>query len=107
MASRADQEYVALSDPRAVQLLGGIEFFWIDRVARFEIIDFPHLGNVEQHAFRDDAIARDVDRALARTETSHLAGAVTVVHLAFPENVAERVKMGKSEAMRRDREIIE
>ena len=87
-------------------LFGGLEIFGENMRARFEPVRFFEFGDIEQDAAADDAVGGDVDRAFAGTVGADFAGVEAVIHLAFPEDVAERVEMGIGEAVRRDGEII-
>src|SRR5262245_7317257 len=87
MAPSAHQQNIAFVHPHRSHLLSGVQVFWINRVARFEPLDFSGLRNIKEDAAADDTVAGHVDRTFLRAKTTDLAITKTIVHPPVPKDV--------------------
>ncbi len=105
-ASGADEQHVALLDGNAMILLRRVEILGGYLDVLIEPVGFLELGDIEQDAAADDALAGDVDCAFLGAVRTDFGRVEAVVHLALVEDMAKHVQMGIREPMRCDREIV-
>ena len=69
--SGPDEDVVTLADLDSLRLSGGLELVTPDHEPRFEGVDSPGAGHVEQHAASDQAFSRVAHVVLQRPGARH------------------------------------
>src|SRR5689334_21244947 len=107
MAPGANEQNIALIDPKVPEFFSRFEVLGVNRIAQFQPFDFFGARYIKQDTAAHYAVAGYIDRTPTGTETADLALAEAIVHFTLPEHVAERVEMSKRHPMRRNCEIIQ
>ena len=107
VAAHRDEKNIAFAGAYALHPFRSIELIRRHGVVERNERLATQTRNVEQYAASDDAILRRHDAVAARAGRAHIGRRKSVVHLAFNEDVTQRVDVAGCQAMIGDADEIE